>query len=95
MTSTSRLLFVASVCGIAVLYAGSAFASPHHSHDYKFGKNWSEDYGNKDWDDDQWGDKKMESHKYKKDDWEGHEPKKDWFTWGYGKEHEKWGHGKD
>jgi hypothetical protein len=40
MTSTSRLLF-ASVCGIAVLYAGSAFALPHHSDDYKVGKSWS------------------------------------------------------
>jgi hypothetical protein len=96
MTSTSRLLFVASVCGIAVLYAGSAFALPHHSQDYKVGKSWSEGYGDSDRDDNHWGDKKSkESYKYKKDDWGEHDAKKDWYTWGYGKEHEKWGHDKD
>ncbi len=38
-----------------------------HSSDYKAG--WSDGwYGNNDWDDNQWGDKKK-SHKYKKDAW--------------------------
>jgi hypothetical protein len=92
MTSTLRLLFVASVSGIAVLYTGSALALPHHSHDFKVGNSWSEGYGDSDRDDDRWGDK--ESHKFKKDGWEEHDSKKDWFTWGYGKEHEKWGHDK-
>jgi hypothetical protein len=39
--------------------------------------------------------KKKKSHKVKKDGWEEHEPKKDWLTWGYGKEHEKLGGGHD
>ena len=89
MTSTSRLLFVASVCGIAVLYAGSAFALPHHSQDFKVGKSWSEGYGDSDWNDEHWGDRKSkESHKYKKDGWEEHDKwghDKDW-DWGWGKD---------
>ena len=96
MTHTSRLLLVASVCALAVLYGDYAFALPY-SHEYKGGggKDW---YGNDDWDDGyQWGDKKKKSHEYKheykKDGWGEHEPKKDWFTWGYGKEDEKWGAG--
>ena len=96
MTNLSRLLFVASACAIWVLCSGSASALPHHSHDYKGDNNrWSQGYGDNDRDGERWSDKKNESHKYKKHDWQDREPKKDWFTWGYGKEHDKWGHEKD
>jgi hypothetical protein len=91
MAHTSRLLLVASVCALAVLYGGSALALPHPL-DYKTGKGDSNEawYGNGDRDTDNWGDEKRE--KYKKYSWGEHEPKKDRFTWGYGKE-EEWQHG--
>ena len=99
MTHTSRLLLVASVCSLAVLYSGVAFALPH-SRDFKGGKSgWNERSYDHDRfkDEGNWGEKddKQVWHKFKKFDWDDHEPKHDWFSWGYGKKDDKWYGGKD
>jgi len=101
MKPISRLLFLGSAFAAVMLYgSGLALALPHSHENGKVGKgSWSEGwYGNDDWDDDkQWGDKdkkKANHNNYKKPSWEEYGPKKDWSSWGHGKE-EKWYGGKD
>jgi hypothetical protein len=82
MAQTWRLLVAASACAVTVLYGGHAFALPH-SFDYTWGDGGSDRYRHGESENDQeWGEDKKH-HKYKKFEWDEHEPKKDWFTSGH------------